>query len=315
MDELSNQAMEGSTTISSSASEASEDERWASVVEPISRNTLLDTAIAQMETLIVICNLIGPQRNTELSLLEELSRHLLDDKIPSYVENGNRQAEVLLVKANFASAFADSSFRSGHLDMLTYEQELSKAFGQDPSISTSPQGLCDRADALMTFLASVLASLDMASLQPDETNHWHETRWRHLTQALLDLTAASKLPQAQNLPRIHLRRGDCELLRYRLGDGPLPYGAAKKNSVTLLKNAQTYYRGAAGIAVTESSIDEEQEARVKEAVVAMIGGLDENIRGLIKQNECNIGSTIEEMRGEGLLTDQDVSMIGSLRQA
>lgn len=97
-------------------------------------------------------------------------------------------------------------------------------------------------------------------------------RWKHLTRALDSLTAASKLPSAKNLPRIHFRRGDCEMHRRSLGSAPSAYDIAVKSAPTLLKNAEIFYRGAAKVANVEATHEEEVEASTKEAVVAGLSG-------------------------------------------
>ena len=98
-------------------------------------------------------------------------------------------------------------------------------------------------------------------------NEFSKVSWTHITTALDSLTAASKLRDAQNLSRIHLRRGDCELLRLSLGEQPLKYELAIKSATILLQNAGLYYRMAGRQAGSDGAgaKEEGQEAYVKGA--------------------------------------------------
>lgn len=129
-------------------------------------------------------------------------------------------------------------------------------------------------------------------------------------EALDSLTAAGKLPNAKNLPRIHLRRGDCELLRRRLGGAPLNYDLALKSASTLLKNAEIYYRGAARLARVETAADEEVEASIKETVVLAIStGYHNSLRERKDLYDSAVQEVIEEMNEEGLLWEEDRKLI------
>jgi hypothetical protein len=55
-----------------------QDDRWATIVEPITNNTLLDTVLAQVETLTLLCNLIpASSEPTLLTFITEYSANLL----------------------------------------------------------------------------------------------------------------------------------------------------------------------------------------------------------------------------------------------
>lgn len=73
-------------------------------------------------------------------------------------------------------------------------------------------------------------------------------RWTALTTALKCLTAASKIPDAENLVKIHIARGDCEVNRFQLGQMEVPFETASNNSEVLLKNAGKMYVGAKNLA-------------------------------------------------------------------
>lgn len=59
------------------ASDEPQDDRWATIVEPITNNTLLDTLLAQVETLTLLCNLIPVSSEpTLLTFINEYSTNL-----------------------------------------------------------------------------------------------------------------------------------------------------------------------------------------------------------------------------------------------
>ena len=278
--------------------------------EPITKEALLDTAIAQLDTLTAICTL-SPS-HIGLAWVEEYYRTTLKDRIASYVNGSSRYLEASLAHAKFTCALSDEAFRGGRLDLPTYERELNAAFNsQDLDLSNDPRSLCDRADAELAFIASVQIALQQA--QSTELGQISSTCWKHITKALDSLTAASKLPDAQNLPRIHLRRGDCELLRFHLGEAPLKYGLAAKSAPTLLKNAEVYFRGAVNLAKKDVAAEEEQnEAEVKQTLVLGLAGDAENLALLVKTKRDLVESVVTEMRDEGLLGEESLQKIRSM---
>ena len=288
----------------------SSEEVWASVEEPITKEALLDTIIAQLDTLTAICTL-GPS-HTGLAWVEEYHRTTLKDRIAVYVNGSSRYHEASLAHAKLTCALSDEAFRGGRLDLPTYERDLNAAFNsQDLDLSNNPPGLCDKADAELAFIASVQITLQQA--QSIELGQISSTCWKHITKALDSLTAASKLPDAQNLPRIHLRRGDCELLRLHLGDAPLKYHLAVKSASTLLKNAEVYFRGAASLAKKGVAAEEEQnEAEVKQSLVAGLAGDTEKLSLLVKTRRDLVESIVMEMRDEGLLGEESLQKINSI---
>ena len=275
--------------------------------ELVNQDTLLDTTIAQLDTLTAICSL--GSSHTGLAWMEEYYRTRLKDKISFYVDGSSRGDEAALAQANFTCALSDAAFRGGRLDLSTYEKELNAAFtSEDLDLSNNPQSLCDKADAEMAFNASVQAAVQ----QPQSTGLAQISGicWKHITRALDSLTAASKLPDVHNLPRIHLRRGDCELLRLHLGDAPLNYNLAIKSAPTLLKNAEIYFRSAANLA-KRGTEEERNEAEVKQWIVAEVAGDTENHSLLVKTRRDLVESIVEEMRDDGLLGEHMLQKIRS----
>ena len=290
----------GGSGIHEEQSRTPQEEQWVSVMEPITADTLLDTIIAQIETMTVMCGLMALQDPNGLPWMEEYS-HSLFEKMSNLNKGSDRQQETLFSRANFLCAYADASFRVANSDLPTYQRELSNAFNNEQDLSNFAQGLCDRADAFMTFVLSTYSVLTSASLSDHDVAELNDLHWRYLTKALTDLTTATKLPEVVNLPKIHIRRGDCELMRYRLGEVPSSYPQAAQNAALLLKNAETYYRGAAKLAQVEKSHQEESEAMVKEAVANCLNAGGTKISELLRRDKARVQAVIDEMIDEGLL--------------
>lgn len=130
-------------------------------------------------------------------------------------------------------------------------------------------------------------------------------RWKELSAALDCLTKASKLPSASNLAKIHILRGDVELLRYQLGQDHPPYDVAAKNSPVLCKNAEKFYRGAAALCEEKS---EKLEAGVKEALAKAFGGDLESIRQWAQQQ--SVRSLLEDAIDDGLVRVEQFANMG-----
>ncbi|KAL8842640.1 MAG: hypothetical protein Q9170_000415 [Blastenia crenularia] len=288
-----------------------DEDTWAIIFEPVTHSTLLDTLLAQVETLTSLSGLLSVRRVGDPSWIEQYFQDVLQEKTTVATKESERQEEVGLIRAKFRCALADAGFSTTRIELLTYEREIIAAFEEiDPS-GNNPQALCDRADAELVFNANLYKSLEGKSGTLLENSHKiNVIRWKHLTRALDSLTAASKLPDAKNLARIHLRRGDCELLRRRLGSAPSNYDIASKSEPTLLKNAETYYRGASRSAKAESTTNEEGEASIKEAVVAVLSGDQSKFGRMTASNRAKMQEMIEEMMEEGLLSEHDLENPG-----
>ena len=290
--------------------ETSEGEQWTALVEPVTKDALVDTVLAQMETLTAICTLVSSEMFSDFAWVDEYYRSILRDKIAVYVDGTERHHEAALTTAKFMCTLLDAGFRGGQLDATTYERELVAAFNQDVDLSNDPHGLCDKADAEITFITSVQAALqENLRTDPDNLSQLYTLSWKHLSIALNNLATASTIPVVQNLPGVHLRRGDCELLRYRLAETPASFDVAIKSAATLIKNAEIYYRGSARLARNEGAVDEELEASVKEAIAASIAGNAGKLSELLSGQTEAVPEIIEDMRDEGLLSKESVALI------
>ena len=277
-------------------------EQWASIVEPISNDALIDTTVAQLEVFTSMCGLTPWLSASDLDQIRDTVTLMFDvHRIPFSANVMIRRTELFLAKSNFTAAFLDASFRYNRIDAHTYADKLAKAFAPvlEPGLET-PQARCDYADTLLTFYTTLVTTRDETALSSNEMDSPNHLQWTLLASALSDLQRALALPNVQNLARIHMRRGDCELLRYRMGESPTPYKPAISNAATLLKNAATYYRGSAAAARVEG---EAWEATVKEAVANALanGG---RMEGLVLEGKEKVGLVLDEMRSEGLISEE-----------
>jgi hypothetical protein len=277
-----------------------EEEQWVSVVEPTTINTLLDTMTAQLDNATAMCALKASEDPIGFLKFVEYSRYLIENA-SKISEGTDRADEIHLAKACLLSSLAETAFRYGHVTLPAYRDELVSAYDQKYDLSSSVRGLCDRADAFMNFVTTTRSTVDFSSLSSSDLLELTSLQWRYLTKALNDLTAATKLPDAVNLAKLHLRRGDAELLRYRLGEAPTLHSQATQNAALLLRNAAVCYRGAAKIAGIDSNEQEEMEAVTKEAVVNKLNGNGGGITELLRKDRPRIVAVLEEMKEDGLL--------------
>ncbi|KAJ5222785.1 Tetratricopeptide-like helical [Penicillium citrinum] len=283
-------------------------EHWAAIVEPVTKNTLVDTAVAQLDTLTALCNLLTSNPAAGgVGWVQEYSSELIQTRLPAYVEGSDRQYEAALSRAKLICAIHEVLYRGGHTDVQTYQQEVGQAFGADLDVSADPEGLCHKADALTSLNAA------FAEVPPHEDPETLElsitARWQSLSAALDALTAASKLPNAENLPKIHLARGDAEMQRWRLGRQPWNHAMAKQNGATLLRNAQTYYRGAAALARRDGAVIEERDGSCKEAIASAMEGQNTKLQDLKMKSLDQVITVATEMVEDGMVEATEMSAL------
>lgn len=276
-----------------------EEERWAAVVEPVTKNTLVDTAVAQLETLATLCSLLTFDPGSGIAWVEEYSYDLLRTKIPAYVEGTDRHHEVARARAQFLAALTEILYRSGRIDVETYQRELSSVFPPDLDLSKDPVGLCSKAEALTSFNSAIADN--PPALNAEQASRSLALRWQSLSSALEALSAASKLATAENVPKIHLARGDAEMSRWQLGRPPWNYAMSRQNAATLLKNAQTYYRGAAALARRDGAAEQERDGSCKEALAAALAGDRTKLEQLRSAVPKELLTVAEDMVEDGLV--------------
>lgn len=84
---------------------------------------------------------------------------------------------------------------------------------------------------------------------------------------------------------------------------------AQQYGATLLRNAQTYYRGAAALARREGSGDEERDGTCKEAIAAAIEGQKEKLAQLKSTAPKELLVVAEDMVEEGWVNGPDMEAL------
>ncbi|KAJ8065359.1 hypothetical protein OCU04_006047 [Sclerotinia nivalis] len=296
---------EGGVSLSDANTQPLQDDRWATIVEPVTLDTLLDTLIAQLQTLAILCGLVNVDAGRGLAWIEEYSTTLIGQKLQSYLEGTtDREQEAGLAKSNFVAALADANFRSQRIDIGTYERTLNGAYSS-LILDDHPEGLCDKAEAFISYNSSL--RLNHEAAQSPEVS---ASRWKVLTAALDSLTKASKLPSADNLSKIHILRGDVDLLRFQLGQPPCDYDIALKNGAVLAKNAEKFYRGAGNLAKMEGLSKQLEEAEVKEALAMSLYGEKDKLLRCVKLQPELVRGVLEDALDDGLVSYEALSAMG-----
>jgi hypothetical protein len=93
-------------------------EHWATVITPVSKSSILDTILAQLETIATLYSLL---RNDKLiPSIMEYAQPLVMEKVPFYVTETGQDLEAAIAVAGYASAEADAKFRLMGLGMEDY---------------------------------------------------------------------------------------------------------------------------------------------------------------------------------------------------
>ncbi|RJE26055.1 hypothetical protein PHISCL_01580 [Aspergillus sclerotialis] len=281
-------------------------EQWVAIVEPVTKDTLVDTAVAQLDTLTTLSNLLAFNPEAGISWVDEYSSELLRTKLPAYLEGSNRHHEASLARARFISALSEVLYRSQRIEVETYHREIMCAYGPELDLSADPGGLCSKADALTSLNA---AASSLPPVDPNALSKSLMLRWQSLSSALDALTAASKIPGAEHLSKIHLARGDVEMHRWRLGHPPWSHAMAQQNAPILIRNAQTYYRGAAALARRDGAAEEARDGVCKEALAAALEGQKEKLEQLKASAPRELLTVAEDMVEDGFVNPMDMESL------
>lgn len=290
-----------------------EQEQWALIIEPVTKDTLIDTAIAQLSTLTTLCGILGSSPAASgvpsLAWVEEYSSKLLNVRLPTLIEGTRQIHEAVVAKAVFISAMLEAGFRTNKIDLPTYRRERDAAFSE-LVVSESSASLMANVASLFAFNSALseaeissTAIADLASL-----------RWKALATAIVNLATVSKLSDkpSEDLPKTHMLRGDGSLYQYQLSKPPLSYAPAVKNSSALLKNAEVFYRNASRL----TNDDEERDrCKVREAIVVSLEGNMQAGRVQLESVTASRGDQwlrdlLEDLAADALLGEDDMQKIG-----
>lgn len=270
----------------------SEPGQWAMIQTPVTKDQLLDTALAEMEACATFCPLAAEGLGKPLSWAQGIANSLFESKILPLSLETERQKEAALANANFAVALAEASFKSGVINLAAWETSIRRAFDESTGwkVSTHFQALCDKADAHIQLAATIAEQGTEPALA---------LSWKHYAFAAQSLSSAAKLEPLK--AEINIARGDVEILRAKIN---IP--AAIRSRELLLKNAGVYYRGAKRLEGNDERV--KNEAIVKEAMVAFEMGNGELLKG-IPLNEA-VKDVIIEAVDEGIFGHEWLDRVG-----
>lgn len=212
-----------------SASEGPGD--WATVEEPVTPVTILETCTAQLGALITLLGLYTPE---DLPSIEKKAQDGLltaTETIPALIsiidaspdsdsedepeagptlsigqltatdDSTSPKEDAVLAAANFQASIAEAMYRSGRSTSTQYAQQVEQTFATliKESQGTSSPGLAyvnmrsSYADALIDLASSITDSLQYTASSPTFTADL-EIQWTALSQAQKTLTELSSAP-------------------------------------------------------------------------------------------------------------------------
>lgn len=230
-------------------SETTEEEMWAAIVEPTTAGTLLDTSLAQLDVLKLLCSFQSVAFPNDMELIENIYASVVKDRVDGWSQKAESTREAVLENIAFLCAFATARFRLGNTAVSSFADEFNSSIVRSEilaGLDKDAEASCMIADSQIDFNTTLEDRLlnTKCPIPNDESELLARIRWKSITAALDRYSTASKIPGVQNLIQIHISRGDCELLRSRLGEEPLNYGVSSKSEATLLGNAHVYYNAA-----------------------------------------------------------------------
>jgi tetratricopeptide (TPR) repeat protein len=303
------EAMQDDGTSNTNSTKPSEEGKWASVLEPVTIDTLIDTITACFGTMTTLCTTISISRYTSwevpLADIESQSAQLMEKVQGLSSQSPENLHELALADAILRSALLDASFTlNSAFPAATYRSmliDLWNAKRPHLSMDTSVEDLIAHANALVAFNFSLLIKQD-----DPNTGLLGDYRWAALTSAIGSLTIASKVASISqdDKAKTHLLRGDISLLQYRLSSGFVTHKQAIANAPTLLKNAEVFYRNAAHMS---SEQEDKFRALVRCNVAEHLDRQDVEGAGgwssVFGINQERARPEMQEMIDEGLVTE------------
>ncbi|KAI6246405.1 hypothetical protein HI914_05334 [Erysiphe necator] len=301
--DISNASIKHDSCVNESEYSVVQDDRWATIIEPVTDETILDTTLASLECLTTYIQLVSSDYPHEIKKAEEYMQSFIQKLNIDLIEN-DRKTEACIIKAGLICAYATAQFFSSRIDFETYLQTINDAY-TEIDLSSNPRGLCDFAESLIAYNKALHLHV------PETTYQILVTRWKALTKAQEYLTSSSKISSYENLEKIHLTRGDVELLRFQLGQEEISLDIARENSLILLKNAEKYYRGSSKIAKNIGADTIILEANIKEGLAIALTG------DLLKIKELNLDlnhnltkSIFQDVVEDGIVTIDQLKKLG-----
>ncbi|KAI1136308.1 hypothetical protein F5Y05DRAFT_415496 [Hypoxylon sp. FL0543] len=244
--------------------DAEEDGEWFNVIEPVTRDTLIDTVLAQLGTLTTLCSIMssspGAAPEHTFPWVEELSTSLFEKVQTISRDQSDRLQEIALARANLVSALLEAGYKSGKIDVETYKRERDAAFSTaELQLERSVDGLIANARSLLAF-NSALTDVNNGDAESQST-----LRWNVLTASIANLKSASAILgiSHDDLATTHLLRGDASLYLCAMAFPPTLHQTAVNTAAQNAKNAEVYYRNASKLSQDQ---EEKDIASLKSAV-------------------------------------------------
>ena len=284
------------------------EDQWFSIVEPVTKDTLIETILAELGTLTTLCSILcsAPFTPTaNLAWIEEFSSKLIKVKLPALLDDAEteRIQEVALARANFLSSLLEAGYRSGSIDPTAYKRERDEAFQlPELDLGRSFPALMANASSLIAF-NSALADGD-----PSHAESLAAQRWNALSAAIANMVAASKIsgPVPEDIAETHFVRGNCSLLQHQLSLPPTPYQPAVINGAQLLKNADVFYRNASKL----YQIGEQKAVSQFRASISQALQTGENVISAAASNDQGQGSHWAKVQFDDMVDDGLISPAG-----
>lgn len=220
------------------------EEQWATIVEAVTQDTLIDTALAQLSALTTFSDVLSSNPEcAPASILSGVDKHWgsLEQKLAVLATNNpERSQEIALARAKFLSALLEAGFRYAQIDGEAYKKGRDSAFAvENLQLESSAEALIANAQSLMSFNSAV------ADIAPSD-KQLATVRWNALTASIANMNAASKIRGIDQgeVASTHLLRGDASMGLYTMGTPPTSHDIAIGQATQLLKNAEVYYRNA-----------------------------------------------------------------------
>lgn len=249
------------------------EERWVTIVEPVTLDTLIDTALAQLAVLTTYCEVVHGHPHYAVAL-SSVDKHwnALEEKLAALSTNvPGRAQEIALARANFISAMLDAAYVHHQIGGEAYMKGRNAAFAVESlQLERSVLALLANAQSLLSFNSSVEA------VAPED-KQLSTMRWNALTTSIENLRTAASLQGANQEEfewmkgyhdELHRIRGDASMALYTMGHPPTSFPTAIAHGTQLLKNAVLYYRNAAKLAPPCRRAEDEFRSLVAEGLQA-----------------------------------------------
>lgn len=283
------------------------DEEWFNVIEPVTRDTLIDTVLAQLGTLTTFCSILSSSFKLApkgtLAWVEGISTTLIRKAESFSCDQQNRLREIALARANLLSAMLEAGYKSSQIDVETYKRERDAAFAStELQLERSVDGLIHNARSLLAF-NSALTDTNNGDVQSHSV-----LRWNALTASIANLRSASAMQgiSEDDLSTTHLLRGEASLYLYGMAFPPASYPTATSSAMQNAKNAEVYYRNASKLSQDQ---EEKDISSIRSAVAQYLQAYYQGqgagcVSGLFQtcaRGQAWVATQLEEMMAENLV--------------